>query len=125
MRLVFAGAVATAAALAALVLMVGVTLGVTPRTVQSAANRSPRVVRSNMVPGTRLDSGARADQCAAELRQIPGRQDLIKHARLRNPRKRLTTPDDVARCTTALCHPATCWMTGNALHVDGGENIVG
>lgn len=26
---------------------------------------------------------------------------------------------------TALCHPATYWMTGNTLHVDGGENVVG
>jgi hypothetical protein len=34
-------------------------------------------------------------------------------------------PEDVARCITALCHPATYWMTGNTLHVDGGENIVG
>ncbi len=34
-------------------------------------------------------------------------------------------PEDVARCITALCHPATYWMTGNTLHVDGGENMVG
>ena len=39
--------------------------------------------------------------------------------------KRLTVPEDVARCITALCHPATYWMTGNTLHVDGGENVVG
>ena len=26
---------------------------------------------------------------------------------------------------TALCHPATFWMTSNTLHVDGGENVVG
>jgi enoyl-[acyl-carrier protein] reductase III len=46
-------------------------------------------------------------------------------ARQRNPHKRLTVPEDVARCITALCHPATYWMTGNTLHVDGGENVVG
>jgi hypothetical protein len=28
------------------------------------------------------------------------------------------------RCITALRHPATYWMTGNTLHVDGGENVV-
>ena len=43
----------------------------------------------------------------------------------RNPHKRPTVPEDVARCITALCHPATYWMTGNTLHVDGGENVVG
>jgi NAD(P)-dependent dehydrogenase (short-subunit alcohol dehydrogenase family) len=44
---------------------------------------------------------------------------------MRNPHKRLTVPEDVARCIAALCHPATYWLTGNTLHVDGGENIVG
>jgi NAD(P)-dependent dehydrogenase (short-subunit alcohol dehydrogenase family) len=59
------------------------------------------------------------------LRLIPGHEKLMEIARLRNPGKRLTTPEDVARCIAALCHPATYWMTGNTIHVDGGENIVG
>jgi len=59
------------------------------------------------------------------LRLIPGHEKLMEIARLRNPNKRLTTPEDVARCIAALCHPATYWMTGNTIHVDGGENIVG
>jgi NAD(P)-dependent dehydrogenase (short-subunit alcohol dehydrogenase family) len=59
------------------------------------------------------------------LRQIPGHDKLVEIARLRNPHQRLTTPEDVARCIAALCHPATYWLTGNTLHVDGGENIVG
>jgi NAD(P)-dependent dehydrogenase (short-subunit alcohol dehydrogenase family) len=46
-------------------------------------------------------------------------------ARERNPHQRLTAPEDVARSIAALCHPATYWMTGNTIHVDGGENIVG
>jgi len=46
-------------------------------------------------------------------------------ARQRNPNRRLIQPEDVARCIAALCHPATDWLTGNTLHVDGGENIVG
>jgi enoyl-[acyl-carrier protein] reductase III len=59
------------------------------------------------------------------LRLIPGHEKLIEFARQRNPHHRLTTPEDVARCIAALCHPATYWMTGNTIHVDGGENIVG
>ena len=59
------------------------------------------------------------------LRLIPGHEKLMEIARLRNPNKRLTRPEDVARCIAALCHPATYWMTGNTIHVDGGENIVG
>lgn len=59
------------------------------------------------------------------LRLIPGYEKLLEIARQRNPHHRLTTPEDVARAVAALCHPATYWMTGNTLHVDGGENIVG
>ena len=59
------------------------------------------------------------------LRQIPDWEKIAAIARERNPHKRLTTPDDVARAIVALCHPATYWLTGNVLHVDGGENIVG
>lgn len=59
------------------------------------------------------------------LRQIPGYEKIMEVARQRNPNRRLTQPEDVARCIAALCHPATYWLTGNTLHVEGGENIVG
>ena len=59
------------------------------------------------------------------LRMIPNYEKIIEIARQRNPNKRLTQPEDVARCIAALCHPATYWLTGNTLQVDGGENIVG
>ena len=59
------------------------------------------------------------------LRQIPGFEKIMETARQRNPSRRLTQPEDVARSIAALCHPATYWLTGNTLHVDGGENIVG
>jgi NAD(P)-dependent dehydrogenase (short-subunit alcohol dehydrogenase family) len=59
------------------------------------------------------------------LRLIPDHEKIMEIARHRNPNQRLTQPEDVARCIAALCHPATYWLTGNTLQVDGGENIVG
>jgi NAD(P)-dependent dehydrogenase (short-subunit alcohol dehydrogenase family) len=59
------------------------------------------------------------------LRQIPGHGKIMNIARERNPNKRLTRPEDVARCLAVLCHPGTYWLTGNILQVDGGENAVG
>jgi enoyl-[acyl-carrier protein] reductase III len=59
------------------------------------------------------------------LKLIPGHEKILEAARQRNPSRRLTQPEDVARCIAALSHPATYWMTGNTIHVDGGENIVG
>ncbi len=62
---------------------------------------------------------------ATRLRQIPGYEKIMEVAHQRNPNRRLTQPEDVARCIAALCHPATFWLTGNTLQEDGGENIVG
>src|SRR5262249_45379878 len=60
----------------------------------------------------------------AALRKIPGNDKLREFAIARNPHHRLTTPEDVARCISALCCEKTYWMTGNTLRVDGGEGSV-
>lgn len=57
------------------------------------------------------------------LRKIPGNEVLLEGAAARNPSKRLTTPEDVAEATVALCSPLTHWVTGNVINVDGGEEI--
>jgi NAD(P)-dependent dehydrogenase (short-subunit alcohol dehydrogenase family) len=59
------------------------------------------------------------------LEKIPGSEELARRALDRNPHRRLTTPEDVARCLVALASPGTAWMTGNVLRVDGGETISG
>jgi len=84
---------------------------------QLAMELAPAGITANAILAGVTDSPA--------LRLIPNYEKLMEIARMRNPNHRLTTPEDVARCIAALCHPATYWMTGNTLHVDGGENIVG
>jgi NAD(P)-dependent dehydrogenase (short-subunit alcohol dehydrogenase family) len=84
---------------------------------QLALELAPAGITANAILAGVTDSPA--------LRQIPGHEKLMEIARQRNPNGRLTQPEDVARCIAALCHPATYWLTGNTLHVDGGENIVG
>lgn len=59
------------------------------------------------------------------LDKIPGSDELARRALERNPHRRLTTPEDVARCLVALSAPGTAWLTGNVLRVDGGEAISG
>jgi enoyl-[acyl-carrier protein] reductase III len=84
---------------------------------QLAVELAPAGITANAIQAGVTDTNA--------LRQIPGYEKIMEVARQRNPNRRLTQPEDVARCIAALCHPATYWLTGNTLHVDGGENIVG
>lgn len=57
--------------------------------------------------------------------RIPESDRLFAEAARKNPHKRLTTPEDVARAVVALCKPGTDWITGNVINVDGGEEISG
>jgi enoyl-[acyl-carrier protein] reductase III len=59
------------------------------------------------------------------LMQIPERDELIAHATSKNPMRRMTTVDDVARAIVALSAEGTHWITGNVIGVDGGEFISG
>jgi NAD(P)-dependent dehydrogenase (short-subunit alcohol dehydrogenase family) len=59
------------------------------------------------------------------LRKIPGNEEMIEVATARNPHGRLTTPEDVAQALVALATPATHWINGNVIRVDGGEDIAG
>ena len=84
---------------------------------QLAVELAPAGITANAILAGVTDS--------ISLRQMPGCEKILEAARQRNPSRRLTAPEDVARTIAALCHPATYWLTGNVLHVDGGENIVG
>jgi len=84
---------------------------------QLALELAPAGITANAILAGVTDSPA--------LRLIPDYERIMEIARNRNPNQRLTLPEDVARCIAALCHPATYWLTGNTLQVDGGENIVG
>jgi len=84
---------------------------------QLAVELAPAGITANAILAGVTDTNA--------LRQIPGFEKILEVARQRNPSRRLTQPEDVARTIAALCHPATYWLTGNTLHVDGGESIAG
>lgn len=58
------------------------------------------------------------------LRKIPGNEEMVNTAVLKNPYNRLTTTADVGRAIVALARPETQWITGNVIGVDGGEFVV-
>jgi enoyl-[acyl-carrier protein] reductase III len=58
------------------------------------------------------------------LRKIPGNEDMIRVAETKNPRGRLTTPEDVAKVISLLCRDGGEWISGGIINADGGEDIV-
>jgi NAD(P)-dependent dehydrogenase (short-subunit alcohol dehydrogenase family) len=58
------------------------------------------------------------------LRKIPGNREMIEVAKIKNPRGRLTTPEDVAKVISLLCRDGGEWISGGIINADGGEDIV-
>ena len=82
---------------------------------QIAYELAPRGIRANAIRAGVTDTPA--------LRKIPGAQRLFDIATQRNPSRRPTTTEDVARAISLLCDPRADWITGNVINVDGGEEI--
>ncbi len=58
------------------------------------------------------------------LRKIPGNIPMIEVAKKKNPRKRLTTPEDIAKVISILCKDGGEWISGGVINADGGEDSV-
>ncbi len=58
------------------------------------------------------------------LRKIPGNIPMIEVARRKNPRNRLTTPEDVAKVISLFCKDGGEWISGGIINADGGEDVV-
>jgi enoyl-[acyl-carrier protein] reductase III len=84
---------------------------------QLALELAPHGITANAIRAGVTDTPA--------LRKIPVHDQLIRQAQERNPHGRLTTPADVAAALVALAQPATYWITGNVIGVDGGEDTIG
>lgn len=76
---------------------------------------APYGIRANCIQAGVTDT--------ASLRMIPGSEQLIEHALLRNPNKRLTKPEDVANVVYLLSKDEASWINGCVIPVDGGEHI--
>jgi enoyl-[acyl-carrier protein] reductase III len=58
------------------------------------------------------------------LRKIPGNIPMIEVAKRKNPRNRLTTPEDIAKVISVLCKDGGEWISGGIINSDGGEDSV-
>jgi len=84
---------------------------------QLARELAPRGITANCIMAGVTDTPA--------ARKIPAYDSMVRSALAKNPRGRLTQPEDVASSIVALSQPCTYWMTGNVISVDGGETHCG
>lgn len=76
---------------------------------------APYGIRANCIQAGVTDTNS--------LRLIPGSETIKAHSLLRNPFKRLTTPEDVADVVYLLCRKEAAWINGAVIPVDGGEGV--
>ena len=82
-----------------------------------AVELAPRDIRVNVLsPGTVITEAWDA---------LPDKDARLQEAVERAPRKRLTTPQEVAAAALFLCSDASAGVTGHTLVVDGGQRIRG
>jgi NAD(P)-dependent dehydrogenase (short-subunit alcohol dehydrogenase family) len=93
---------------------------------KAALESNVRQLAAELAPHGITANSIRAGVTATPAAQaIPNYEEFSREAARRNPHRRLTTTDDVARAIVVLSHPDTYWMTGNVIGVDGGEDITG
>ncbi len=93
---------------------------------KAALESNIRQLAAELAPHGITPNSTRAGVTATPAaRAIPNYEEFSREAARRNPHRRLTATDDVARAIVVLSHPDTYWMTGNVLGVDGGEDIAG
>jgi len=76
---------------------------------------APQGIKANCIQAGVTDTSS--------FRMIPGHEKIKKHTLLRNPSKRLTTPEDVANVVYLLCKDEAAWINGSIVIADGGEHI--
>lgn len=58
------------------------------------------------------------------IRVFPNANEFVEKVSQKNPHHRLTTPEDVAQLLVAIVEANTPWLTGEIIHIDGGEQHV-
>ena len=91
------------------------TVGVESVSRSIAVEFASQGIRSNSIQAGVTDTKA--------LQAIPGSDRMKSVARLKNPFKRLTTPEDVADVVSLLARDEAQWINGALIRADGGEQI--
>jgi enoyl-[acyl-carrier-protein] reductase (NADH) len=83
---------------------------------QIAVELAPYKITANSIHAGLTDTPAAA--------KIPGFEKMLAQAKDHNPFHRNTVPSDVAKAVSLLVDEKFYWITGDVIHVDGGESIL-
>ncbi|MDA3843768.1 MAG: SDR family oxidoreductase [Candidatus Kapabacteria bacterium] len=83
---------------------------------QLAVELAPYKITVNaLMPGTTDTPAGRA---------IPGFAEMLIYSKKKNPYKRVTLPEDVAKILALLADERSYWINGQIIGADGGEDVV-
>ena len=81
-----------------------------------AVELAPYGITTNLINAGITDTPA--------LRVIPGYEELIEKAKHKNPFKRITLTEDIAKAIYLLSTDDAGWINGEIIRVDGGEQLM-
>lgn len=87
---------------------------------KAALNQMTRNVASEFAPLVRVNAIVVGGVATQGLRVVLTNEDLKKQFEENTPMGRPGTPKDIACAALYLASPASSWVTGKLLHVDGG-----
>ncbi len=92
-------------------------------TVKAALDHATRLIAADLAPRIRVNAVAPGSIHTESLEVIMRDPEIRKSIEDATPLRRLGTADDIAAAVLYLCSPASSYMTGKTLHVDGGLRI--
>lgn len=91
--------------------------------VKAALDHGTRLLAADLAPRIRVNAVAPGSIHTESLEVIMRDPDIRKAIEDATPLRRLGVPDDIAAAVLYLCSPASAYMTGKTLHVDGGLRV--
>ncbi len=83
-----------------------------------------RALAAELAPGIRVNCIAPSLTDTPLAGKLLNSEDKKEANAQRHPLKRIGTPSDIASMAAFLLTPASSWMTGQVLHVDGGMSSI-
>ena len=91
--------------------------------VKAALDHATRLVAADLAPRIRVNAVAPGAIHTDSLEVIMRDPQIRASIELATPLRRLGTPDDIAAAVLYLCSPASGYVTGKIIEVDGGVQV--